>query len=1268
MADDPIINPNDVKMTDKALGNLNATISDGLKDLTKYSNTMMESFGEADSNFKKIVKSIDSITKKIRPSIKEFDKFGKITDEAEKSVKNFTKSYTQAFYAGNKQSMLASATYVEHTLNMRNMSRQVQITSQKMRDLSSEFKKQIDSVKNASDHITKFENKQQKLNDIIKNGGKLNKNQQKDFERNTIQIKYYSKEMITAKATSDNLGTASLALTDQLKKEQLALIESSKNLAAKTAAERQENREIRQMAGGLDAVRAEMEGIIESKFADVMKGITAGTLMTSGFAKIVKGLTQTSDYMIQTSRLALSLGDTTQVGFGRMDSAAVELTESLRQVGMVGAKLGYTFEEMEATMDKVRSGIRMDRDGRLTADAIRSMSEEAAYFARISGMEMSETVELMNTRVKRYGMTGLQAAADLEQMRTTIVQMTAADKGNTIQMDQMVRIIEEASAASQSYVVDTRIMTESLRSAVNQAENLGVAQKQATDVAKGVGKILSSTPDFIKIPAGFNLVEQLTGKDADEFLADLDDGTKKQARHIQDLLKRNKISKYAAANVLMDLIGTDKRGLEAQAKQIEQTILGGPNSAIILAHHFHIENKATAQLIVDMMQDAMEIRKKMAASKSPISFSTAFVKDAAMVKAEIIKIVATSDKDIEDLMNKEGISADEAKSRIIKSAQEALRMQGLNDDQIKEWETAYNKAAEIQKQLDDDRDGRLKLSIEKRAELEEKLSEIGTKKQILMTEQMLHPVEDILSRINKTNKAATGAAYKGQTDFLTADDFKSIGITNNKELAKALGRKYEDLPSNDQKTVDTMMKNGKVTAEQLKQFRLKTATATKATEKAADVRFNNELSATTATFNLLKSYLGYGGPLFNAITGIVSVLGGGVLLMLGIQELTLRSILAATLAKEGGSLLDAATKGGGGGGGGSGGGSGGGGWKSKLGGIAKYAAVTMAVNMATSMIPEPEHAKEHKKEDEEFDRSLELHKDNSALEKFNYYLWKVNRAMASVIDPLENFVLGIASFGVGLLAKKSLEYGLDKLNITSFFKSKLSTPPPSSTPSVDAKAKAEHEQNLINAQKQMAEDARQQLEKSRNKSIPSTVGVVSPSVKPVNVAPPVVQPIVPKKPKPKEEEISGKVVRHEVGGQTLEEYKKHGPLSNQELEDRMNDRAARNAHIWNEANPDRHPLPDWVKERDAAKKASGTDAGSLPGTTTSVPDDKTLGSVSPLGAGRGFATQPSTAPAVADVKSITPSGSMIVEFRNFQQANAKSKKFNQQVVGVGAVT
>jgi hypothetical protein len=834
MADDTL-NENNINVVTASVDTLNDSIESGIKELKGFKRALAATEDQADSAFTKILKKMKLLPKTIQLSSKEMAKFDAVMEDTEKSALRCDKTMAKAMFKGTKQNLIFLDSVKETNKALFTAGRNAQMASNKVSELSDNFKAHANAATSAQAAINK-------LNEVSKKNGYLTEEQGK-------QLDAYKKELVDANTAIDSVSIALREESKQLKETQHKMIELSNSQVETIASARAATLEVRKFQGGIASLGAHIEELQTQKVIGFFKQVGTMAAFTIAAKKVGDAFGAINEHAHVTSRLALSLGDTTEVGMGRVSKSATEASGTIIKLTRLSIDLGYSMEEMSATMNKVRSGIRMDKEGRLSEESIRGLTEAAGYFARVSGMELSESVALMEARIKRYGMTAKEATANMQDMRNTLVQMTAGNKNNTIAMGDMVNIIEEASAASQSYIVDTRLMTQALRGAVNQAENLGVAQKQAKDVAKSVGKILSNSPEFIKIPAGFDLVNQLMGKDAAKLLDKLDAGTKAQVMAIQAELKSGQLGQMSGARALMDLIGSTPPGIEAASKVMERTILKGGDAAMLVAAHYSIENMATAARVTKMMKDAIDLKNETNAEidaeiadksrkdgisleeatkqlgRVKVSFSAALAKDAADMNAAIDKTTTASQAEIWKLMDEKKMSEEDAKKSILETARKALATKGLSTDQIEQYMAAYKTAKDKEAELDKQVKEKKIVGEEEIAARRKKLNKDAAKKQMELMQSFKEPFEAIKSTIlSKGGEVKIHVKKEGEDDkftqgefaekvVITPEDFKKAGM-DSVALGKAVGINYEKADRETRNRLDKMVEQG-TTQEQI---------------------------------------------------------------------------------------------------------------------------------------------------------------------------------------------------------------------------------------------------------------------------------------------------------------------------------------------------------------------------------------------------------------------------------------------------------------------
>ena len=913
---DNTINPDDIKAATTTANDFTDSIEAGLKDVKKLNRSLAASSLEADKGLRRVLNTLNRMSKSVGPVIREFDKFPEIAKNAEEGVIRFAKGYDAAFYKGNKQAMIAFNVIGKNTFALADLTRQIVKTESRLSALSDNFREVTDEIGDIEKKISDLKTKHDSYNETIKKGGLVGLSAREEQIKTSKEIDHYTSVLQDARDEAENLTRSAASLTEKYREQRDQILETNRALLETAQAERAANREARMMAGGWTAVRAAGEGVMDSKIFDYFKQISSGALIAVGAKKIWDASNAIRDHARATSRIAMSLGDAMErggylTGGGRMGKSLVEASKEMRTLKDLEIRLGYASEDLAEAMNKVRAGIRMDREGRLSSEAIRNLTEEAAYFARVSGMELSDSVDLINTRIKRYGMTSKEAVANLQEMRTVIMQMTAGNRQNTLAMGDMVNIIEAASAASQSYIVDTRIMTGALRAAVNQAEHLGAAQKQAKDVAEGVGKILSGAPDYIKIPAGFDLVNQLMGGDADKMLRTLDTGTRKQVKNIQAALKDGSLDPYVAGKALMDLMGQSEAGIEAQSKHLEQTLLAsGSVAAEHIAQQYGIENRATAFIITEMMQDAAKMRTQIndeiddarkqlenrtnltaeqlrhyeeVANREKKTFATLMVKDTGLINMAIAKSLKADEQSVYELMRKDQISRKEAEEKVLKAAKKELALKGLNEEQLKKYQDLYiagekRKEAITAQIANKKKDGEIKNATEI-ARLENELKKVATEETIKRTEelsQMLNPVDDMISKLERSytkSKKKIPLDVQGNVQFDHAA-LVSMGIKNSEQLAQKLGIVYADASDETQDALDRIASEGEGYSGELKSLRNENVAAYQAQLDAADSTKNGIVGPIEKLIQLYQEFYNWigGSSAFGAVvTGLGSI-------------------------------------------------------------------------------------------------------------------------------------------------------------------------------------------------------------------------------------------------------------------------------------------------------------------------------------------------------------------------------------------------------------
>lgn len=833
-----------------AVHNLNDALSD-TADATKSFLGQAQKIASVTKQMNPLLNMFDRLKRKVNQNAREFDDFETILTRTEKGVNSLSSAFTLAAFTNNKEAMLGINTMHRYAEQMFITAKNARALAVKIDENTARLHGNIIALVENKAAIDKLNISKEKLQEIET---KLQNVQSGSAEYKAIVQGLAGEEkaaydlILANKELTEStikLRTETQANTDEYQKAQEELVSLKNRTLDAAEAQAMTNIEVRKMQGGMTALTASVEGIVKGKFFSQIRDLMSGATIVAGFALIAKGLSDIGEQAQKINQVALSLGDTSEASFGRFWKSGGEANKMAQALNDSAIRLGYSMDELNGVANKFTLGTKMDREGRLSVGAITALTQETARFAKVAGIDTAEAADMMDKRIRRFGMTAGEAVANMQEMRVTLMQMTAGMKGNMVDLGNMVKIIEEASEASQSYIVDTRLMTQALRGAVTQAQNLGMAQKQAQDVAKGLGKVLSTTPDYIKIPAGQALLQKLMGspKDADAILMKLDVGTRKQVKAIMEGVENKSIGQYSAVQSIMALIGQSEAGIEAQMDQLSMVIGDSSEAAAIVKEAFQIENFATAQAITTMVKEAKKVQNAFKDEK--ISFSAAISKDAVLFNEAIEK--AGNDKE---------------------QALKALEEKGASKDQAKEYLKIYDLRKMKEEELNALKGKNDDESKAKRIKIEREILE-ATKDQFVAVDNMLDPTKELMRDIEEWTDKPLDIEMP-----LDAETLKLAGIETARELGEKIGMDYE---KNTEYLEKAMTKEGKKSIKELRENRIKASKMAEETRRQMeDIShfFADPIKGIEAGIKVFGNWLNLFGPWGKIVTGALLVMAG----------------------------------------------------------------------------------------------------------------------------------------------------------------------------------------------------------------------------------------------------------------------------------------------------------------------------------------------------------------------------------------------------------
>ena len=645
-----------------------------------------------------------------------------------------------------------------------------------------------------------------------------------------------------AKNEMTSLESQAISLSKTISQQRKIFVEQEAELNNLTTSARQADREYRKLQGGVKGASAVFEELAENKITEWIGKVKGVAGVTLGFTKLGTAVADVGKWYRETNQLAITMGDTNRRSFGNFAQGAMEAQKMTSHLIVTSTQLDYTLDQMREVLDKVRVGIRFDRDGRLGVKAMEDLTDEVALFARTTNIDLAEATAMATTRIHHYGMTAKETVADMTLMRNSLLAMSQGITGTNIPLDDMVKLIDEASRASQSYIVDTRLMTQAMRGAANQSLKLGATKQQAMAMAEGMGKVLSNAPAYINIPAGKTLLAKLKGPNFEDFLKQFDENTRKQLRNLREDVIKGNVNPYYAAQELMKRVGSTQEGVAAQLDALTQFTPTDRLDQImtVLQKDYQIADmgvaRQTAKIIQQYKKNEKEFKNEMYDLSVVLSGQSAQLEEVAL--STVLS----------------------AKTKI-----EKLEKFGISKKQAEEYVETLNKGSDkmiaIQKDINAEREKGTAADQSKIKAFEQELDKERAKHSMAAAEAAIAPGNRLFNEINKKIKeqSAKPGAEKKETLAIDAkfnkEQLESVGIKGWKNLGKRLG---VDLEKN-KDVLDKMYAEG---------FTKQDADALHSQDMQVAQEAVDSAKAPEGHFLKLEGLLGMGGPIFDAIVGL----------------------------------------------------------------------------------------------------------------------------------------------------------------------------------------------------------------------------------------------------------------------------------------------------------------------------------------------------------------------------------------------------------------
>ena len=820
MADDIATKTMQAAALNKELGNT----PDAIAEIARENKTYQRIALAASKKRKQVLDEEFKSYKRVKSEISS------MADLTESSIERFSKAQTKALRSSNATSMMQLQAIKAQGLNISATAKNLEYLNAKLLDTANSYK---DVTKSYISSVQKYNETLQSLDRELKSG-KINQDQ-------------YTESLSKAQVEIDDVREMMVNLENDAEGVTKAVLEQRKAFVRHVGALRDEKKaaisvdiEYRKLKGGVEGLAASFEEVGRAKMSEMLSKVEGPAGMTLGVKFLGDAWTNVAEVYRSTNKLAITMGDTNRRSFSNFAKSIMDAQRMAGNMQQNVGRLGYTMEEMNDVVQKIRVGIRFDREGRLGVTAINNLTNETALFARMCNIDLSEAVNMASTRIHQYGMSSEEAISDMTQMRATLLAMSSGIKGTNVPLDDMVKLIDEASQSSQSYIVDARLMTQAMRGAANQAVAMGASKKQAMEITKGMGEVLSKAPEFISLPVGMDLLSQLTGGDSENFLSKFDEATRKQLRDIKKMADEGTVNPYYLAKSLNDVIGSSNAGIEAQLDRFSLYLKGDKLDAAItvLMKGYGIKNVNTAMNIAKMLKTVQEERQMFKDDMFDVglllSGQASSLEDIASstVKSKTQKI-----KELENL----GLSA--------KKAEEYLTKYNEKTDEYLAAEKELAAARAVKKDTG---------GGEARVLAAEKAMAVQRTRMTLQTAELaMQPGNAMLRELRKLEGGKTVAIDAK----LSKGQLESIGVKGWKDLGNKLGVGLDE----NKEELQNMYRDG-VTASQMDAMHAKDMAVSKAAKEAVEAPENN--------IKGIFDRLGYMGPIATTIAGLALIIGG----------------------------------------------------------------------------------------------------------------------------------------------------------------------------------------------------------------------------------------------------------------------------------------------------------------------------------------------------------------------------------------------------------
>jgi len=336
-------------------------------------------------------------------------------------------------------------------------------------------------------------------------------------------------------------------------------------------------------------------------------GMTAASLAVKAFQKWQKSANLQQQLMIKSFK-----GFDGARGYAETTAAVASTDSALRKASASAILFG---QDVNAVSDYM---IRFQRmTGKDNPHALEAMTSATMAAAQVTGVDMAQAMDFVQTRIDKYGGSVSSAILAMESMRLEAKSINNAYGETRLRIDDVINAVNSITSASNIYAVDQDFLTKAIsRNMVAlqaQGESYDFAKNSATNYMKS---LTTGAPEFMKIMSGRDILKDMLDAGSNfeaEFGAELEKAKPGLSKKIQEVLKSDK-SQYDKSQLIQQMTEGLNVGLTSMRdKLLDLAGPGGKNLQVIKS--IYNVSEIQAQKMIEQAQASKKLDEEKKAIK-----------------------------------------------------------------------------------------------------------------------------------------------------------------------------------------------------------------------------------------------------------------------------------------------------------------------------------------------------------------------------------------------------------------------------------------------------------------------------------------------------------------------------------------------------------------------------------------------------------------------------------------------------------------------------